>query len=390
MSQQLINRNPDLKRLQDDGYDIAIKAAHLVVYRVPYVTAKRVVRYGELASTLALAGDEVGRPSDHIALFTGEYPCDKNGNPIEQIRNGNPNTAICNDLVAKFSFSSKPTEGYPDYFDKMTTYINILSAHAQSIDPSVVTRPSPQIPTESDNSVFEYLDTASSKSGISEVSNKLADCRIAIIGLGGTGSYILDLISKTPVKEIHLFDGDSFMSHNAFRSPGAASLEELRATPQKVDFLLEKYSKMHKGITAHDCFLRDGNLDLLDKADFAFVCIDNGHAKKFIVSELERLDMPFIDAGMGIFLENGSLGGQIRTTTSTSQQRAHFKDRVSYANNHEDIYTQNIQIADLNALNAAFAVIKWKKLLGFYHDFDLEHSSVYTVDGNTITNEDKA
>ena len=32
----------------------------------------------------------------------------------------------------------------------------------------------------------------------------------------------------------------------------------------------------------------------------------------------------------------------------------------------DDDYNRNIQIADLNALNAAFAVIKWKKLFGFY------------------------
>jgi hypothetical protein len=37
-------------------------------------------------------------------------------------------------------------------------------------------------------------------------------------GLGGTGSYILDLVSKTPVNEILLFDSDDFLQHNAFRS----------------------------------------------------------------------------------------------------------------------------------------------------------------------------
>lgn len=35
-----------------------------------------------------------------------------------------------------------------------------------------------------------------------------------------------------------------------------------------------------------------------------------------------------------------------------------------------DDYDYNIQIADLNALNAALTVIKWKKLWGFYLDLD--------------------
>ena len=47
-------------------------------------------------------------------------------------------------------------------------------------------------------------------------------------------------------------------------------------------------------------------------------------------------------------------------------------------------YTTNIQTCELNALNAVHAVIKWKKLVGFYHDFDKEVSMNYTIDGNII------
>ena len=60
---------------------------------------------------------------------------------------------------------------------------------------------------------------------------------VAIIGLGGTGGYILDFVAKTPVKQIRLFDPDVFLSHNAFRAPGAPMLEELRDAPKKVDYL---------------------------------------------------------------------------------------------------------------------------------------------------------
>ena len=41
------------------------------------------------------------------------------------------------------------------------------------------------------------------------------------------------------------------------------------------------------------------------------------------------------------------------------------------------MYSHNIQIAELNALNAALAVIKWKKLAGFYVDLEGEHFTVY-------------
>ena len=57
--------------------------------------------------------------------------------------------------------------------------------------------------------------------------------------------------------------------------------------------------------------------------------------------------------------------------------------------NINDDYDSNIQVADLNALNAALAVIKWKKLCGFYLDFVKEHHSTYSIDCNMLVNDDQ-
>ena len=77
---------------------------------------------------------------------------------------------------------------------------------------------------------------------------------------------------------------------------------------------------------------------------------------------------------MGIEVtENNSLFGLIRVTTGDNGNVDHIdaKGRISYRDiEDEDEYHQNIQIAELNALNAALAVIKWKKLMGFYFYFD--------------------
>jgi hypothetical protein len=43
---------------------------------------------------------------------------------------------------------------------------------------------------------------------------------------------------------------------------------------------------------------------------------------------------------------------------------------------------------ELNALNAVIAVIKWKKLFGFYADDGNEHFSVFVIAGNETINED--
>ena len=66
-------------------------------------------------------------------------------------------------------------------------------------------------------------------------------------------------------------------------------------------------------------------------------------------------------------------------------QRRHKKE-IPYGNNENNDYSRNIQIAELNALNAALAVIKWKKTLGFYLDLEQEAQSVYQIDGNHLVN----
>ena len=53
----------------------------------------------------------------------------------------------------------------------------------------------------------------------------------------------------------------------------------------------------------------------------------------------------------------------------------------------EDEYSRNTQIAELNSLNATLAVIKWKKIMGFYLDQANEHHSIYRVGLNRILNE---
>ena len=300
MSQQLISRSPDLKRLRDDGYDLEIRGSYLLVKDVPYLDSKCAVKRGILVSELTLAGDVTAPPSTHVVKFVGEYPCDRNGSELQQIGHGG-REQLAEDLIADHSFSSKPAGGvgFQDYYGKMVAYVSILVSHAQAIDPDATAQTYPPIATEEHESVFKYLDTASSRAGINMASKKLEIGRVGIIGVGGTGSYVLDLVAKTPVKEIHLFDGDVFLSHNAFRSPGAVSLDELRARPTKVAYLARQYSKMRGGIVEHGSYIDASNVSELQGMDFVFLCIDAGTPKMLIVEHLELLGVPFVDVGMG-------------------------------------------------------------------------------------------
>lgn len=390
MSQQPISRSSDLRRLRDEGYQIEIRSGHLLMSSVPYVNARREVARGILVSTLLLAGDVTQPPDTHVAHFIGDYPCNADGTEITKMQLGAQAISLGDGLTTRQSFSSKPSSGrYVDYYEKMVTYATIISSPAFHIDSSTPKIFAP-VPSDETEAIFNYVDTASSRAGIAGMIQQFAEDKIAIIGLGGTGSYVLDLIAKMPVKEIHLFDADRFLQHNAFRAPGAASFDQLSAIPYKVDYLRGIYAAMHRGITAHAVNIDADNVDLLRSMSFVFVCIDGGAGKGVIVRALEDARIPFIDTGIGVELVEQQLLGMVRVTTSTPEKRNHLRDRVSFSDLAGDAaYRSNIQIADLNALNAALAVIKWKKLRGLYVDLDREHHTSYVISGNTMINDEK-
>lgn len=393
MSRALFSLNADLARLRSEGYFMRVQGNLLVMREVPYVDAQRRVRTGTLVSSLELAGDRTCKPQTHVIHWDGDFPCNADGVPLQGISHQSPNTDLGHGLTARHSFSSKPNQdGYVDYYAKMATYATILAGPAAVLQPGI----SPRLIRGSDDddepSVFNYLDTASSRVGIGALTSRLENEVVGILGAGGTGGYILDLVAKTPVKEIRLFDDDDFLSHNAFRAPGAPSLEELRDAPKKVHYLKGIYERMHRGIVAHAVKIGAHTLGLLDGITFAFISMDAGEDKRAVVAKLEALGVPFIDVGMGLELTNGSLGGILRVTTSTPVKRDHVhQGRISFVGGGgQDVYGSNIQVADLNSLNACLAVVKWKKLRGFYRDLEQEHHTTYTTDGGMLLNGDQS
>lgn len=393
MSRALFSRNADLARLRDEGYFVQVVGGFLVMREVPYVDADRKVRRGTLISSLALAGDQTRQPDTHVMHFDGDYPCFADGSRIAAIAHATARFDLGHGLSAQHAFSSKPDGGYRDYHHKMTTYASILAGPAAVLDPAATPRPYRALDEEEDaNSVFNYVETASDRAGIGALTARLAGHRVAIIGLGGSGSYVLDMLAKTPVAEIRIVDADEFLQHNAFRAPGAPSLEELREAPLKVHHFQAIYSRMHRGITAVPQAIGTDNLDLLDGIDFAFLSLDAGEAKAALIARLHERNVAFVDIGMGLELGESGLSGILRVTTSTPASRepigAHARIPLA-GGGAGDVYASNIQVADLNALNAVLAVIKWKKLCGFYCDLEREHHSTYTLDGNMLLNEDQ-
>jgi hypothetical protein len=134
---------------------------------------------------------------------------------------------------------------------------------------------------------------------------------------------------------------------------------------------------MRNGIVVHGVFLDETNVALLDGLDFVFVCMDRGPAKRVVVDRLIANGTPFVEVGMGVLSADGALTGIVRTVFSSAATRGIAAPHISYADEDgvANEYSTNIQIAELNSLNASLAVIQWKKYFGFYRD---SRQNIYT------------
>lgn len=365
------SRSPDLERLIAAGYELELTGdGYLLVRNIPYLDEHHSIQRGTVVSKLEMNGDITVNPvNDHVAYFMGTAPHRWNGERLTPLADAN--LVLADGRIAQYSMSLKsPTgEPYTDYCSKIEYHVQNIEAEAKQLDSDITSQTFGTCIINSDDWPFEYSDTASGRAGIGAINNRLAGQRIAIVGLGGTGSYILDLVAKCPVAEIHLFDGDYFSSHNAFRSPGAASLGEVRIGRFKVERYKEIYANLKRKITPHPYNIDASNASELAPFDFVFLAMEGGTTKLAIVETLESMDKPFVNASLGV-KKSGSgdqLQAKVEVNGSTVDNRDSFRQTVDFGEiDPDDIYMENIQVVELNSLNATLAVLWWKKWSGVY------------------------
>lgn len=372
MFQTLVSHNDDLRRLVEKGFAVAFDTNCLVVRDVPYLDADGALQTGALVAKLVFVDQDHVRQDDHQVYFAGSVPHGLDGKPIPNLAGGSCQLTLsdaCKDVVVQRSFSNKPkaTGKFADFFHKIESYVAIISGPAiekHGANPytfRVVEQVQP-------DSIFKFDDTLTSRAEIADLVARFKEDVIAVIGLGGTGSNVLDFIVKTPVREIRSFDLDPYYVHNAFRSPGRVVAAEF-GQPKAVVYQA-RYENFRHGLSIEPKFIDAQSLSELDGVTFAFVCVDKGSARAGIFDALMAKKIPFIDVGMGLNRKHGALNGMLRATYFSAEDAQIVRDKqlVELVDRPDDIYRANIQIAELNALNACLAVIRFKQLRGFYRE----------------------
>jgi molybdopterin/thiamine biosynthesis adenylyltransferase len=398
MSSKLIAPDSGLQQLADEGFRVEIRQQHLLVHVVPYVTASREVKRGTLACLYVESGGRVSPPNalnggdSHQVWWQGEYPCFADGKPLSALENEHNTQELLPGFTVHHRFSNKPqgVEHFLDHYDKVKHYTMLIQAQAGTLEPWSQAQTGGVTKSNNEDSVFRYPDTASARAEIMMTAAQLAIGKVAIIGIGGTGSYVLDQLAKTPVQEIHLFDGDLFEQHNAFRSPGAATEAEIDARLPKTEIFRRRYDPMRHSVVSHPYFLDCLNIAELDGMSFVFICVDKAEARRLIFDHLRQKRIPFVDVGMNLQQIKGTLKlvGSCRATLVTPGRDDHVDRCVPLEDDDDDaIYQQNIQIADMNALNAQLAVMLWKQYCGFYQAAFDTRNLVFAVNMTSLVRE---
>lgn len=370
MFRKLVSHNEDLRRLVEKGYAVGFDSNCLVIRDIPYLDASRLLKIGAIVAKLEFIDQERVAQTDHQIFFAGSMPHGLDGLPIPNLGGGAHRLALsqaCTDVVVERSFSNKPrnTGRFTDFFEKIESYVAIISGpaielhgaspHTFRVDEEVAK-----------GSVFKFHDTLTSRAEIADLAAKFNEDVVAVIGLGGTGAYLLDFLVKTPVKEIRVFDRDRFYVHNAFRSPGRLSEAEFGAP--KAEVYRSRYEHFREGLSVSCKHIDASCSEELNGVTFAFVCVDHGPSRAGIFDLLIARQIPFIDVGMGLRRRGLGLGGMLRTTyySASGAQTVRTLGLAEEVERPDDLYDSNIQIAELNALNACLAVIRFKQLRGFY------------------------
>ena len=230
--------------------------------------------------------------------------------------------------------------------------------------------------------VFEFEITGEDSRDMSAWRDRARGQRIGIVGLGGAGLWILDLMSKTDVSEILIWDGDEIEGRNLLRAPGSAGQEAIGKN--KAQFFGEHYQRIRRGITIHaEYWQPDDPADVLGDLDFVFIAVDKAKTRTALCEKLEQAGVPFIDVGMGIELRQGRVGGSCQVFFSGDDPGRWRKGIPTAEGEGEDEYYE-LQLADLGALNAALAVGIWRRHIGQYEGGSNDWLIRYWIENNDL------
>jgi hypothetical protein len=135
------------------------------------------------------------------------------------------------------------------------------------------------------------------------VQSRIAQLRVAVIGLGGTGSIATEQLTHLGVSRFVLVDPDVVDATNLNRVVGASEGDVGRL---KVDVAHDMIQRINDAVVVEcvtDSVLRSSVLSRLTNVDVVFCCTDS-HGSRYVINELAyRYLVPSFDCGVVIAMD---------------------------------------------------------------------------------------
>lgn len=127
-----------------------------------------------------------------------------------------------------------------------------------------------------------------------EECHTLLEKRVLVVGCGGLGGHLIDMLARIGVGTLRVVDGDVFEPSNLNRQ----LLSEVPLLGvSKAKAAAERISRVNPEIAveAMDCFLTDENVSgLLTECDVVLDGLDNIASRRILARECERAGIPYI------------------------------------------------------------------------------------------------
>ncbi|WP_122256988.1 tRNA cyclic N6-threonylcarbamoyladenosine(37) synthase TcdA [Pseudomonas syringae] len=138
---------------------------------------------------------------------------------------------------------------------------------------------------------------------------RLRAAHVAIVGIGGVGSWAAEAMARSGVGEISLFDMDDVCVSNSNRNRQLHALDTTVGRP-KVEVMAERIRAINPDCVVHavsDFVTRDTMAECITPdMDFVIDCIDSVNAKAALISWCKRRKIQMVTTG--------GAGGQIDPT----------------------------------------------------------------------------
>ena len=140
---------------------------------------------------------------------------------------------------------------------------------------------------------------------------------IAVVGLGGGGSHVVQQLAHLGVRHLHLFDADKAELSNLNRLVGASLSDVNTATP-KVEISRRMIERIDPAaeVTVHESIWQSAASDLRG-CDIIVSCVDSFVARQDLEATARRYMIPIVDIGMDVFLSghHPHIAGQVILST---------------------------------------------------------------------------